>query len=68
MTTDRPDIISAAEAARRLGIGRKTFERRRKQGHPAYQPHHVDTDNGRRSYSWTEIKACLEEAGRRRAS
>ena len=62
------DIITAAEASRRLGIARSTFERRRRQGHPAYQPHHTDPENGRRSYSWTEITAYLDETGRRRAS
>ncbi len=60
------DIVSAAGAARALGMARSTFEKRRKQGEPAYQPHYVDPDSGRRYYSLTEIRACLDEAGRRR--
>lgn len=59
--------MSQMQAARLLGIGWHTFEKRRKAGLPLYQPDHVDPDSLRRTYNVATLRAALDELGRQKA-
>lgn len=59
-------FVSQREAARMLGIGWHTFEKRRVAGDPICQPDYVDPDSKRRSYNALTLRAALDELGRQK--
>lgn len=60
-------FLTQREAARLLGISWATFEKRRKAGHPLYQPDFVDPDSQRRTWNRLTLTAALDELGREKA-
>lgn len=58
--------LTQNEAAKVLGIGWHTFDKRRKAGLALYQPDHVDPDSKRRTYNEATLLAALDEMGRQK--
>lgn len=61
-------MLTQNGAAKLLGIGWHTFEKRRRAGLPLYQPDHVDPDSGRRTYDAVTMMEARRELGRRKVA
>jgi hypothetical protein len=59
--------VSGKRAAKELGIGWRTFEKRRKAGDPICQPDYTDPDSGRRQYDLLTLNEARAELGRIKA-